>query len=546
GALQSYQFSLDRFRVLRYTAAREQILSDLRVWNRTLPPFSPVREQIIALIDAEPEKRYVARFPRSVLPLLQFASLLPLPLALLLLVLVVPTVSVQAPGVLQPLSLRVFYDPLRALGTLAVLAPLVMASYAALGMLIIALLPISQIDEEQPDYLITNADGITRYDERGRAQQQMPWRSVRRWFGLERRIWSRPLPLYSRSFLEDERGDDLRIDGITGWYASLQRDILQRLDQAGVAVQRSDLGYTLLRSKSGVAAVLGCVLLLIYAAAENNALPLLDAIGPQAYALFSILASSCVLILWPAAYWLARRPLMLRRELELNERLPYVVGAVGLLPIVAFLISGGRAIALPALNYSLLVWGVYMVAEAVVTLLLPRQALLRRVVVSLAVLSILLAIALPFYQVYSSTYTNAAVRRAGQASNAGGIAPASVISEGVEAAQAPAASGDPLALLELGKIEFYAAQEWEKRGGGNERYQQAIATFDRAIAAAEPNSLTLALIYSNRALAYSRIGDQARTLRDANIALEICRLPRNVDDNNCVDIRKEVAEIVQQ
>lgn len=546
GALQSYKSSLDRFRALRYTAAREQILSDLRVWNRTLPQGDPLREQIIALIDAEPEKRYVARFPRSLLPLLQFASLLTLPLALLLLALVAPTVSVQAPALFQPLSLRTFYDPLRAIGALAVLAPLVMASYAWLGMLIIALLPIGQIDNEQPDYLVTTAADITRYDEHGRAQLQMPWRNVRRWFGLERRIWSRPLPLYSRSFLEDVRGDDLRIDGITGWYSSLQRDISQRLEQLGLAVPRTDLGYTLLRSKSGLAAVIGCALLLVYAAAENNALPLLAAIGPLAYTLFGLFASSGVLILWPAAYWLARRPLQLRRELELNERMPYLVAGLGLLPIVAFFVSGGRAIPVAALNYSLLVWGVYMVAEALVTLLMPRRALLRRVVVSLAVLAALALVALPFQRLFLNTYSSVATRLAGIAATAPGTISAGAIPAALEASEAAASDADPLSLLNLGSAQYYDAKAWHDDTGGVERYQAAIATYSRAIDAAPADSPLQALAHYNRALAYLGARDREHTLQDFQAAQQICRLPANLEDLSCINIRQQLDEFVRR
>jgi hypothetical protein len=546
GALESYKSSLDRFRELRYTAAREQILSDLRVWNRTLPVGSALREQIIALIDAEPEKRYVARFPRSLLPLLQFASLLTLPLALLLLAVVAPTVSVQAPALLQPLSLRTFYDPLRALGTIAVLVPLVMASYAALGMLIIALLPISQIDSEQPDFIVTDDEGLTRYDERGQPELHIAWGGVRRWLGLDRRIWSRPLPLYSRSFLEDARGADLRIDGITGWYTSVQRDISQRLARLGLPVQRLDLGYTLLRSKSGLAAALGCVLLVLYAAAENNALPLLQLLGPPLYTLFGVVASSGVLILWPIAYWLARRPLMLSRELELDERLPYLIAALGLLPIIAFVVSGGRAIPVVALNYSLLVWGVYMVAEAAVTLLIPRRTLLRRALVTLAVAVSLLLIALPFGRALLNSYSAVATRLAGIAATDPRNGDSSAIPAAVPIAQAAASEGDPLSLLNLGSAQYYDAQEWKEQTGSVDRYGAAIATYSRAVAASPAGSPVQALALYNRALAYLGSGDDRSALQDFRRAQDTCRLPHNLGDSTCLNIRQQLDQLARQ
>ncbi len=61
----------------------------MRAWRRRAGP-GPLSERIAALLAEEPEKRYVARFPRSQLLLLQVLSIAAIPLALLFLAIVLP------------------------------------------------------------------------------------------------------------------------------------------------------------------------------------------------------------------------------------------------------------------------------------------------------------------------------------------------------------------------------------------------------------------------------------------------------------------------
>ncbi|NJM08020.1 tetratricopeptide repeat protein [Candidatus Gracilibacteria bacterium] len=271
-ALGSFAASLTRFRGLRYAAARERILHALRVWRRR-PDIDPgVLARIDAMIRAEPEKRYVGRFIRSYTPLLQLASVLAIPLGLLLAAIFVPTLSINVlnGGVF---SVRTFYDPLRFFSVILTLVPFFLAAYGALALGVIFLLPTARIAREQPHVIVTTPEAITRYNQRGEQAITMTWRDIRRWLSLDRCIWDEPMPLYSRSFLEDTDGRDLEIDGITGWYTDLKDDIAQRLASSGNRVSLGDLGYHLLKSTGGVSVSLGIVLLLLFTWTINGWLP---------------------------------------------------------------------------------------------------------------------------------------------------------------------------------------------------------------------------------------------------------------------------------
>ncbi|HMQ33873.1 MAG TPA: hypothetical protein PKD53_24280, partial [Chloroflexaceae bacterium] len=362
GALRDYEAGLARFRALRYEAARERILHELRAWQRQRELDQATRERLSDLVAAEPEKRYVGRFIRSYQGLLQITTILALPLALLLMAIVSPTtiVSLTQQGTL---SLGVFYNPWRVLGVVATLTPIYMAVYAALAMTVIYWLPITRIEREQPDLIVTRPETIARYDSRGNLALELPWTSVRRWLALDRCLWERPLSLYSRSYLEDEAGRDLAVDGITGWYTELQADIGRRLAAAGNPVPRRNLGYSILKSGAGLSAALGAALLVAVTWSNNGWLDLGGLFPPPIAAAIWFLALSGALMLAPLAYWIANRPLKLQRALLLNERWPLFVAAIGALAVGHYLLLGGRLIPVEALNYSMFVWGAYVLAE---------------------------------------------------------------------------------------------------------------------------------------------------------------------------------------
>ena len=398
-AIHNYTIGLERFRALRYAAARERILHELRAWKRDPGTSQIVRARVDALIDAEPEKRYVGRFIRSYLGLLQVTSLVAMPLAMLLMAVASPTatLTLNENGVF---SLGIFFDPLRVLGVAATIIPIYMAVYAAIATVVIYWLPISRIEREQPDVIITSPQGIARYNSKGSLELAMPWPEARRWIALDRCIWNRPLSLYSRTYLEDSAGRDLPIDGIIGWYSELQHDIAQRLAAAGQSLQRANLGYSLLRSWAGVSFVLGLVLLVIVTSSNNGWLNLGGLVPPPIAAVIWFVALSGALMLVPLAYWIAGRPLQVQRTLLLNERWPLVLAAIGALPVLAYLLTGGQIIRVDALNYAIFVWGAYVLAEALTAMVAPRSRAIRVGFVALATILALAFVARPTFAHY--------------------------------------------------------------------------------------------------------------------------------------------------
>ncbi|MCU0492542.1 MAG: tetratricopeptide repeat protein [Chloroflexaceae bacterium] len=485
-ALQSFQSSLKQFRTRRYAAARERVLHILRTWRRDAGEQSPIGQRIGAIVAAEPEKRYVGRFIRSYQWLLRAASVLTLPLALLVLAIVVPSYSparILADGTILAATLS--FDPLRVVGVLALLGMVYLACYAALGLVIIFALPLSRIEErEQPDIIETTPERIARYNSRGDLVEHMPWPSIRRWISLDRCIWSNPLPLYSRSFLEDLDNRDLRIDGITGWYRELQEDVGQRFAHLHLVVPQESLGYNLLRSKSGALAVLGLLLMLLFTLGAN-VIPLTTLLPPQLYAALALLALSGACILIPMAYWLATRPLQLQRTLELDERWPYLIGLLGLLPVAVYLVSGGALpTSIPILNVSLVVWGVYMLSEGLVALLPRVKQGWRTALLAVLLLATVALLAPRIRNIYNDTVSSAANDQA-------------VLSN---------VQGAPDAAIDI---------------------------FTQANQTATPDSAEAALALYNRSLVYRRQGDQAAFQRDWDEAKRICRDPIIASDPVC-------------
>lgn len=365
-ALASYRSSLARFRTLSYAEAREQALYDLRAWRRRVGPGETSR-QIGAILAEEPEKRYVARFPRSKIALLQILSLAALPLTLLLAAIISPQVVLERLAGSQPVLAQLYYDPLLGFGTLLIIVALYAIAYTLVALLVIFFVPLNNLEREQPDYVITSPTEIMHYDNTGALAQRLRWDAIQGWLRYDQLLWRRPLPLFSSTLLTADGQRGLWIEAITGWYTSLQEDIGQRLGAAGSRTTSEARGMQILRSPNGVLLLAGLMLLLLFISGQNKAAEWLYALPPSVYAMLALLAFSGTLILIPIAYWMATRPLAWIRQYELGGRWPLVVGAVGLAAVLLFVVGGGAALPVPALNVSLLIWGAYLLAEALAT-----------------------------------------------------------------------------------------------------------------------------------------------------------------------------------
>jgi hypothetical protein len=392
-ALASYRSSLARFRALSYTEAREQALYDLRAWRRQVGPGETSR-QIGAILAEEPEKRYVARFPSSKIALLQILSLAALPLALLLAAITSPTLVLERLAGSQPVLAQIYYDPLLGFGSLLILAALYALAYTLVALIVIFFVPLNNLEREQPDYVITGPTEILHYDRTGALAQRLRWDAIHGWLRYDQLLWRRPLPLFSGTLLTAAGQPDMRIEAITGWYTSLQEDIGQHLEMAGSSTRSEQRGMRILRSPSGLLLMAGGALLLLFIIGQNKRAEWLYTLPPSIYAALALLAFSGALMLIPIAQWMATRPLAWTRQCTLGIRWPLVVGTVGLAAVLLFVVGGGEALPVPALNIGLLIWGAYLLADALATLL-PHSLRAARLPLIVAALLIAGALAAP-------------------------------------------------------------------------------------------------------------------------------------------------------
>ena len=499
-ALELYRSSLARFRALGYVAAREQALYALRAWQRASGPGA-LSDQINALLDAEPEKRYVARFPRSLLPQIQALVVGAVPLTLLLAALVAPSTVVRRIGSSVLIEQATFFNLWNVLALLLAMGALGLGVYALVGLMLMFFIRLEALEREQPDFLVTGERGIARYDYRGALALQIGWGELRRWLRIDRRLWQRPLALFSLTLLEAADGSDLRIDGITGWYSGLQRDIALHLRGAGNPTRAEERGLRLLPSLSGAALGLGVGLLLLCIWADNRWSEfLLQALPPELYVAVNLLAYSGLLLLIPLSYWFVTHPLAIHRQLALRERWPWVVGAAGLASVLLYVLGGGRALPIAALNIGLLLWGSYALAEAAYTLWFPRRPALGVALIAGAVVLAGVASFQPGSQLYYTTLSKTYTRQAdyGAAAQAG-------------SASLPEDSTSPAP----GEHDTETAASWQRIGDAlylQGDFAGAVAAYTRALRLLPQANLSAAereqaaVILFNRARAQQKLG----------------------------------------
>ena len=262
----------------------------------------------------------------------------------------------------------------------------------------------------------------------------------------------------------------------------------------------------------GTLPTLGALLLLCVSAA-NSWIGWLQTLPFGAYVAVNMLAFSGVMILIPLTYWFVARPLALTRALSLPDRWPWIVGATGLAAVLLYLATGGAALPEAELNIGMLLWGAYVAADALYTLLLPRRRLLGR---ALIVASLLAAGLLAIPRGTGLFYSNLADAYASRLDYTG-------------AAQASGA-----ALQDASQRDVWA-DAWTKVGiAGYQQgsFRDAVEAYDRALAAldqqpdgAETQQRRAVILY-NRAWALRQLGD-TRWQQDARSAcaqlVDVCQ-----------------------
>jgi hypothetical protein len=328
------------------------------------------------------------------------------------------------------------------------------------------------------------------------------------------------MALFSLAFLEAADGSDMRIDGITGWYNGLQRDIAMHLRDAGNPASAEQRGVAIGPSKSGALLLLGVLLLLLYISSENRwSDGLILALSPSVYTLVFMVTFSGLPILIPLSYWFVTQPLAIDRLLGLRERWPWIVGTAGLGALLLYVLSGGAALSVPALNIGLLLSGAYALADAAYTLLFPRRPGRGAALIALALLAAA-ALALPqasrlFYSALSNTYVR-------QADYAGAVSagPVGLHPDAPAPSAAPGQDADTaLAWQHIGNARYLNGDF----AGAVVAYTQALSLLTLDTAAAREQA---AVILFNRAWAQRKLADrqpsaQPQSQRDFVLACEL-------------------------
>ncbi|MFQ3662738.1 MAG: tetratricopeptide repeat protein [Chloroflexaceae bacterium] len=398
GALGYFSAGLERARTLPDPQPRERILRLVRAWRSDPRADAETRRALDRLLAAEPEKHYTTHGLARYVGLLPVTAVLTLPLLVLLIAAVAPVQQIT-PHPDGLIALGSYFHPWRALGVVATLLPITLAVYAAVAAAVLYWLPLTRIERTLSDVIAIRPGAIARYDAWGNLRVELPWSAVRRWLTFDCRLWDRPLGLISRSALESAPDRALPIEGSASWYTEVQQEIERHLERAhappNLPVERQELGPNLLRSLSGLSIGVGLVLLLLVACLNNGWLPLGVGVPLPIVAAVWFLALSGALILAPLGLWIAGRSLHLPPSLQVSRNWPWVVAGIGGANILLALAGGQWLIRVEALTYTLVVWGTYLLAEALAALIRPGQLLPRLGAVVVAVGLALALVAAP-------------------------------------------------------------------------------------------------------------------------------------------------------
>jgi hypothetical protein len=188
--------------------------------------------------------------------------------------------------------------------------------------------------------------------------------------------------------------------------------------------------------------------------------------------------------------------------------------------VLLYVVGGGRALPIDALNYSTFIWGAYVLAEALVALFLAQRPQLRLPVVIGTTLLALLIVAAPAYANFGWVVANATRTQVVENADAGALPPGAITSTPADcvAAVSAQAIGVDTAVAYLLQGDCYAAdRQWE----------QAANFYWQAAQTAAPGSGEQALAYHNlwrtaREAGNERTAAEARRLYD-----EICTTSRS-------------------
>ena len=227
-------------------------------------------------------------------------------------------------------------------------------------------MPMNQLRNNQPIVHIITPNELIHQDQYGQESHRIKWKDVTEIITADRRVWKRPLMVFSRSFVRSTMQPLLRIDGITGWYNTLLYLIDKRASEAGATIRYLSADISLLRSVWGSVIGVGTLLLILLITSVNGWIPNIAEFLPATfYSALQLLAFSGILLIGPTIFWTVIRPLRLDNEFALDERLPTLAAIIGLIVMVLFIITDGSIVRVPIFSVSLFIAGVYVFSEGI-------------------------------------------------------------------------------------------------------------------------------------------------------------------------------------
>ena len=201
--------------------------------------------------------------------------------------------------------------------------------YTAVGLFFIVRTPLKAIQAGQARDVVVTPEGIGRAD-----AELLPWDAVTILVRSDRCLVRHPLPSLS-FFALFGKARHLLIGGVTRHYEGLQRLVRERL--AG-RVTVHDVGFSLLRSKSGWLFLASLVYLALFVVLAQFApdllivhLPLPESLGLPfvPYTLADLYGLSYLGLAFPLGWWFAVQPLRTRWLLRPESPLVWAVGGGG-------------------------------------------------------------------------------------------------------------------------------------------------------------------------------------------------------------------------
>lgn len=481
-ALNAFEHGLERARSIGSILGRERLLYELRAWRRQSINYPPV---IDTILDEEPAQRFVNRFPRFLLPYLQFGQMALVPIMLILAAVIAPQVGkltyiITPSNFLLPAATDYTFPWYRMIVSPLIMILIATLAYALLGLIVLWRMPLSMIQQNQPDLIIMRPNYVLHYDEKGNKAHEIAWKDVTTITSSNRALWKTPMPAFSRMVLhgEDQR---LTIDGVVSWYNAARAQVIRRVKAAGAQFTYHNFDLSLLRSSIGGLVITGALLLAIMILDANGLLGLSRILPATLYATVQLIAYSGILVIVPVMYWMIIRPLRQQREFD-GTRVPQILAIIGLVTVALFLITNGSIVQMPIFSIALFLSGLVLLAEASYHLISRRNPsskqiralqLLYGAVLLVGLLMVATPIRREFYHARSAIYA------------AQGNSAAATRDRFRELAQKSRFFSPPMDLVQA---------TWYSE---NARWSEAERAYDAIINNPDQDPLTLAMTYHN-------------------------------------------------